>query len=61
MPCLQLVVFERCGHMPQEECPEQFVETVRRFVASLDEQPQSAGQQPAEQQQQQAPAEGNGA
>lgn len=40
--------------MPQEECPEQFVETVRRFVASLDEQ------QPSGQQQREA-VEGNSA
>lgn len=33
---LQLVVFDRCGHMPQEECPEQFVEVMQRFVDSLD-------------------------
>lgn len=50
---LQLVVFDACGHMPQEECPEQFVETVQRFVASLD--------QPANQEQQQAGAQANGA
>lgn len=39
-PCLlprclvQLAVFEGCGHMPQEECPERFVQEVQRFVDS---------------------------
>lgn len=32
----QLVVFEGCGHMPHEECPDQFVQTVQTFVAGLD-------------------------
>ena len=36
LPPVQLVVFEGCGHMPQEECPERFVQTVQQFVASLD-------------------------
>ena len=36
---LQLAVFERCGHMPQEECPERFVETVQAFVAALEQPP----------------------
>ena len=53
VPPLQLVVFDACGHMPHEECPDQFVETVQRFVASLD--------RPAEGQQPQAAAQGNGA
>ena len=48
----QLVVFEGCGHMPQEECPERFVETVQRFVASLD------GVEPQPQPQPQPQAEG---
>lgn len=36
LPNAELAVFEGCGHMPQEECPERFVETVQRFVDSLD-------------------------
>lgn len=45
----QLVVFEGCGHMPQEECPERFVQEVRRFVAALGpaEGEQAASQQGA--------------
>ena len=37
LPAVQLVVFEGCGHMPQEECPDRFVQTVQQFVASLDQ------------------------
>lgn len=36
LPNAELLVFEGCGHMPHEECPDRFVETVQRFVASLD-------------------------
>jgi pimeloyl-ACP methyl ester carboxylesterase len=35
LPGAQLVEFEGCGHMPQEECPDRFVDTVRSFVLRL--------------------------
>lgn len=31
-----LVVFEDCGHVPQEECPEQFLKAVHNFVIKLE-------------------------
>lgn len=31
----RLVVFTACGHVPQEECPDQFLEAVLPFVQSL--------------------------
>ncbi len=32
IPGAQLVVFERCGHLPQEECPEAFLRAVEPFI-----------------------------
>jgi len=32
----QLVVIERCGHVPQEEMPERVLDEVTKFVATLD-------------------------
>ena len=26
------VVIERCGHLPQEECPDEFMEAVVKFI-----------------------------
>ena len=31
----RLVVFTACGHVPQEECPDQFLQAVQPFVDSL--------------------------
>lgn len=31
----RLVVFTACGHVPQEECPDQFLQAVKPFVTSL--------------------------
>jgi pimeloyl-ACP methyl ester carboxylesterase len=31
----RLVVFATCGHVPQEECPDQFLQAVQPFVVSL--------------------------
>jgi pimeloyl-ACP methyl ester carboxylesterase len=31
MPCARLVVFRRCGHLPQEERPQEFTEVVAEF------------------------------
>jgi pimeloyl-ACP methyl ester carboxylesterase len=31
----RLVVFAACGHVPQEECPDQFLQAVQPFVVSL--------------------------
>jgi pimeloyl-ACP methyl ester carboxylesterase len=33
IPGAELVIFQDCGHLPQEECPEQFLEAVERFLA----------------------------
>jgi len=35
LPNAQLVVIDSCGHVPQEECPEAFLEAVTGFVRSL--------------------------
>lgn len=34
LPGAELVVIPACGHLPQEECPEQFMTAVRAFVGS---------------------------
>lgn len=31
----RLVVFTACGHVPQEECPDQFLQAVKPFIESL--------------------------
>ncbi len=36
IPGAELEVLEACGHVPQEECPEPFMDAVRAFVVSLD-------------------------
>jgi pimeloyl-ACP methyl ester carboxylesterase len=33
----ELVVLPECGHVPQEECPEAFLEAVERFLVTLRE------------------------
>lgn len=35
IPGAQLAVFENCGHVPQEECPEAFLEAVVPFIQEL--------------------------
>lgn len=32
-----LVIFENCGHVPHEECPDAFMETVENFITNLAE------------------------
>ena len=34
IPLAQLVVFKDCGHLPQEECPEEFLQAVVAFLAA---------------------------
>lgn len=35
IPGAQLVVFEQCGHLPQEECPDQFMAAIVNFLNTL--------------------------
>jgi pimeloyl-ACP methyl ester carboxylesterase len=35
IPGAELVVLDQCGHMPQEECPDAFLEAVTAFLATL--------------------------
>jgi pimeloyl-ACP methyl ester carboxylesterase len=35
IPGAELSVFKDCGHVPQEECPEQFLPVVNTFIQSL--------------------------
>ncbi len=35
IPAAELVVFERCGHVPQEECPQSFLEAIRQFLTAI--------------------------
>ena len=39
LPNSRLVVFDHCGHLPQEEMPERFTREVLDFTAHLGEQP----------------------
>jgi pimeloyl-ACP methyl ester carboxylesterase len=34
LPNAELVVIPQCGHLPQEECPDAFLDAVERFLAS---------------------------
>jgi pimeloyl-ACP methyl ester carboxylesterase len=34
-PAADLVVIENCGHVPQEECPQEFLEAVLEFLVGL--------------------------
>jgi pimeloyl-ACP methyl ester carboxylesterase len=36
LPVAQLVVIPDCGHVPHEECPAEFLESVGAFLAALD-------------------------
>ena len=35
LPNASLVVIPDCGHLPQEECPEEFIDALREFVMGL--------------------------
>jgi pimeloyl-ACP methyl ester carboxylesterase len=35
LPQAQLAVFNNCGHLPQEECPQDFMAAVKYFLADL--------------------------
>jgi pimeloyl-ACP methyl ester carboxylesterase len=35
IPGAQLVVFDQCGHVPQEECPDQFMEAMLNFLKGV--------------------------
>ena len=35
IPSAELVIFDQCGHLPQEECPQAFLEAVTAFLAEL--------------------------
>jgi pimeloyl-ACP methyl ester carboxylesterase len=35
LPDAELVIFPNCGHVPQEECPDLFLEAVEEFLSSL--------------------------
>ncbi|MBI9043411.1 MAG: alpha/beta hydrolase [Anaerolineaceae bacterium] len=35
IPDAELVIFEKCGHVPQEECPQAFLEAVMPFLEQL--------------------------
>lgn len=35
LPDAQLEVFPKCGHVPQEECPVEFMDALREFMAGL--------------------------
>jgi pimeloyl-ACP methyl ester carboxylesterase len=37
LPTAELVVLPECGHVPQEECPQAFLEAVETFLATLGE------------------------
>jgi pimeloyl-ACP methyl ester carboxylesterase len=36
LPSAELVVVANCGHMPQEECPQPFLEAVKEFIQALE-------------------------
>lgn len=35
LPDAELVIFPNCGHVPQEECPDLFLEAVEEFLSTL--------------------------
>jgi pimeloyl-ACP methyl ester carboxylesterase len=35
IPGAQLVVFDQCGHVPQEECPDQFMDAMLTFLKGV--------------------------
>ncbi len=36
LPNAELAVFENCGHLPQEECPAEFMQAFDEFVSGLE-------------------------
>ena len=40
LPNAALVIFENCGHVPHEECPQAFMEAVTPFLQSLENEAQ---------------------
>jgi pimeloyl-ACP methyl ester carboxylesterase len=36
IPGAQLVVFNECGHVPQEECPDQFMDALQGFLEGIE-------------------------
>ncbi len=42
IPGARLVIIPECGHVPQEECPEPFIDAVKSFLQELGE-PQASG------------------
>jgi pimeloyl-ACP methyl ester carboxylesterase len=44
LPEAQLLVFEGCGHVPQEECPQAFLAAVRPFIEKIQNTSISEGQ-----------------
>ncbi|MGB9489744.1 MAG: alpha/beta hydrolase [Terriglobales bacterium] len=43
LPAARLTVIERCGHIPQLECPERLLETLHRLLATEPPQSKTAG------------------
>lgn len=35
LPGASMCAFPACGHMPMEECPDRFIDTVAEFVAGI--------------------------
>jgi pimeloyl-ACP methyl ester carboxylesterase len=35
IPGAELAILENCGHLPQEECPEAFLQAVTDFLSAL--------------------------
>jgi pimeloyl-ACP methyl ester carboxylesterase len=38
IPGAELIIFENCGHLPQEECPKEFMSAVVNFIDTLSEE-----------------------
>ena len=38
IPGAELIIFENCGHLPQEECPKEFMSAVVNFMNTLSEE-----------------------
>jgi pimeloyl-ACP methyl ester carboxylesterase len=37
IPGASLAILDRCGHLPQEECPAVFIESIKQFLATYKE------------------------
>lgn len=35
LPGTSIEMYEQCGHMPMEECPQRFIDTVAAFLEDL--------------------------